>query len=81
MGTLFEQKPRKEQLPTPGYNIVLAANELSDMFGISFREALRCIEIDHRINDYDVKDEQLQGIGELFQQLIEVLEYGKNFSD
>ncbi|HFI0113172.1 TPA: hypothetical protein ACGO7C_000264 [Streptococcus suis] len=80
MGTLFEQRPRFEQLPTPGYRIVLMANELTDMFGISFEEALKCIELDHKINDYDVKDEQLAGFGKLLRDYLEVEQY-ENTSD
>lgn len=72
MGTLFEQRPRFEQLSTPGYRIVLMANELNDLFGISFKEALKCIELDHKINDYDVKDEQLAEFGELLKDYLEV---------
>lgn len=75
MGTLFEQRPRIEQLSTPGYRIVLMANELTDMFGISFEEALKCIELDHKINDYDVKDEQLAGFGKLLRDYLEVKHY------
>ena len=75
MGTLFEQRPRIEQLPTPGYRIVLIANELAGMFGISFVEALKCIELDHKINDYDVKDEQLAGFGKLLRDYLEVKQY------
>lgn len=48
------------------------ANELTDLFGISFKEALKCIELDHKINDYDVKDEQLAGFGELLRDYLEV---------
>ncbi|WP_201346450.1 hypothetical protein [Streptococcus suis] len=71
MGTLFEQRPRFEQLSTPGYRIALMANELTDLFGISFKEALKCIELDHKINDYDVKDGQLAGFGELLRDYLE----------
>lgn len=80
MGTLFEKMPRFEQLSTPGYRIVLMANELTDLFGIIFKEALKCIELDHKINDYDIKDEQLAGFGELLRDYLEVKQ-NENTSD
>lgn len=74
MGTLFEQRPRWERMKEPGYSVFIAAEHLSGQYGISFENALKCIELDFKIDDYDSKDEQLAGFGELLEQLVEVLE-------
>lgn len=74
MGTLFEQKPRVFKNANPGDYMVCHAQVLVDQYGITFDQALRCIELEFRIDDYDVRDEQLAGFGELMQDFIMVLE-------
>ena len=81
MGTLFDQKPRVENIKEPGYRIVLYALDLCDDYDfLNFSDALKCIELDFKIDDYDVRDEQMEGFGHLLENLIEVIN-DQNLSD
>ena len=72
MGTLFDQKPRTENIDLPGERIVLYARDLCDVYSfLSFEQALQCIELDFKIDNYDVRDEQLAGFGELLERYID----------
>lgn len=70
MGTLFDQKPRgnyltKEVFISKGQLIKEVAKEL----GINFSEAIELYLAVASINDYDIKDEQLMGFGNLLMEL------------
>lgn len=81
MGTLFDQKPRVNNIDFPGERIVLYARNLRDVYSfLTFEQALQCIELDFKIDDYDVKDEQIEGFGHLLENLIEVIN-DQNSSD
>ena len=79
MGTLFEQKPREtylscEAIVAKGEMVKEIANKLH----ISFSEALELYLAVAKINDYDVKDEQLAGFGDILNELIRVImDYNK----
>lgn len=71
MGTLFDQKPRVENIKEPGYRIVLYALDLCDDYDfLNFSDASKCIELDFKIDNYDVRDEQLAGFGKLLERYI-----------
>ena len=72
MGTIHKQQPRceylsKEKLEGVGEMIRLLAERLE----ISFSDALNLYSTVAKVNDYDVKDEQLSDIGKLLEQLID----------
>lgn len=62
------------QKHTPGLSIANAAKELSELCDITFSEAVKCIELDFKIDDYDVRDTDRAGYAELLERLIEALE-------
>lgn len=75
MGTLFEQPERLrglsiERVVSRGFEI----KRISDELNISFNEAIDLYLAIAKIDDYEVKDEQLAGFGELFRNFIEVYE-------
>lgn len=75
MGTLFKQRPRKDYLTEE----ILVSNGLkiknvADKLKISFDEAIQLYLAIAKIHDYDVKDEQLAGFGEIFLSLIDKLD-------
>ena len=71
MGTLFHQNPRSENIECPGERIVSYACRLCDMYSfLTFPQALQCIESDFKIDNYDVRDEQLAGFGKLLERYI-----------
>ena len=81
MGTLFDQKPRVENIDFPGERIVLHARNLCEVYSfLTFEQALQCIELDFKIDDYDVRDEQMEGFEHLLENLIEVIN-DQNLSD
>lgn len=74
MGTLFDQKPResylsKEVITSKGELIKEVAEELE----ISFGEAIELYLAVAKVNDYDVKDEQLAGFGDLINYLTDAI--------
>lgn len=71
MGTLFEQKERSEWIGTYSYDIAKKVKELSYDYNITNEIAFKCIELGMKIDDWDRKDEQLEGFGLLFQDLNE----------
>ena len=74
MGTLFDQKPRVNNIDFPGERIVLYARNLRDVYSfLTFEQALQCIELDFKIDNYDVRDEQLAGFGELLGRYIDTI--------
>ncbi len=75
MGTLFDQEKRvtfltQEAVVSRGNLIKAIAKEL----GISFSEAIELYLAVAKINDYDTKDEQLAGFGELLKELTEAIQ-------
>ncbi|CAM1659304.1 hypothetical protein SORA22_12320 [Streptococcus oralis] len=74
MGTLFDQKPRVENIDFPGERIVLHARNLCEVYSfLTFEQALQCIELDFKIDNYDVMDEQLAGFGELLGRYMDTI--------
>lgn len=76
MGTLFNQIPRQERLGTS--RVVAVGREVEEIakeLGITFNEAITLYLAVAKIDDYDTKDEQLAGLGELVQTLIEKVQY------
>lgn len=81
MGTLFDQNIRTENIKEPGYRIVSYALDLCNNYSfLKFSDALKCIELDFKIDDYDIRDEQMGGLGHLLENLIEVIN-DKNLSN
>lgn len=74
MGTLFNQSPREERL-TKGRIVAIGTDikGIAEELDISFNDALNLYLAIAKIGDYDTKDEQLAGFGELLQSLIENL--------
>ena len=73
MGTLFDQPPRMERLKEDsiialGISIQNIAGELD----ITFGEATDLYLAAAKIADYDTKDEQMAGFGELVRELVDV---------
>ncbi|WP_342566698.1 hypothetical protein MKY09_11555 [Psychrobacillus sp. FSL K6-4046] len=74
MGTLFEQIPRHDRLDKSRIvTIGKEVKEIGEELGISFDNALNLYLAVAKISDYDTKDEQLAGFGELLQNLINQL--------
>ncbi len=74
MGTLFDQTPRVENIDFPGERIVLHARNLCEVYSfLTFEQALQCIELDFKIDNYDVMDEQLAGFGELLGRYMDTI--------
>lgn len=72
MGTLFNQPTRMESLEerrviSIGETVKTIAKELD----ISFKDALDLYMAVAKIHEYDTKDEQLAGFGELLKELSE----------
>lgn len=75
MGTLFNQQPRRDHLSVEGVisfgkDMQIIAEELN----ISTSEALELYLAIAKINDYDTKDEQLSGFGDILQSLVQAIE-------
>lgn len=78
MGTLYDQMPReqrlnKERVEGVGEKI----KSISESLKISFSDALNLYLAVAKIDDYDTKDEQLSGFGELLDNLIDALRHNK----
>lgn len=74
MGTLFDQEARTKNIKEPGHRIVLYALDLCDNYDfLTFQQALQCVELDFKIDNYDIKDEQLAGFGELLERYIDTI--------
>ncbi|MDB1687490.1 hypothetical protein [Enterococcus casseliflavus] len=79
MGTLFDQQPRRDYLSVDrvisfGEDMQEIAKELN----ISLSEAVELYLAVAKINDYDTKDEQLSGFGEILQSLVQAIENKDN---
>lgn len=74
MGTLFNQLPRMERL-TESQIIAIGSSikEISKELDITFNDALNLYLAVAKIHDYDTKDEQLAGFGELLKEISECL--------
>ena len=70
MGTLTEQTYRIKQSFDNTYPICNEINDLMKTFDLTFEQALEVVKLSVTICDYDVKDEQLAGIGELLQDFV-----------
>ena len=76
MGTLFSQRARqsgltKNKLISEGEKIKEVSNELS----ISFKEGVELYLAKAKIDDYDAKDEQLAGFGEILRKINKSLKH------
>lgn len=75
MGTVFNQEPRfcEDRRGYIYYNackIAEMTKKISKDNKITYMEALESIKLGYAIIDDDVKDEQIQGIAELFRDLV-----------
>ncbi|EMF0307642.1 hypothetical protein [Enterococcus hirae] len=79
MGTLFNQQPRRDHLSAEG---VIAfgkdMQKIAKELNISISEAVELYLATAKINDYDTKDEQLSGFGEILQSLVQAIEFKGN---
>ncbi len=79
LGTLFNQQPRRDHLSVDG---VIAFGEdmkkIAKELNISISEAVELYLATAKINDYDTKDEQLSGFGEILQSLVQAIEVKGN---
>ena len=74
MGTLFNQDSRMEHLKND--RIISIGNRIKNIaeeLDVSFNDAINLYLAVAKIDDYDVKDEQLMGFGELLKDLVECL--------
>ncbi|PFS66414.1 hypothetical protein [Bacillus thuringiensis] len=71
MGTLFNQKPRMEYFHSFGVNFINTVKNLAEKNDLTIEETCRILELTMKIDDYDRKDEQLAGIGELIKEMNE----------
>ena len=74
MGTLFNQDSRMEHLKND--RIISIGNrikKIAEELDISFNDAINLYLAVAKIDDYDAKDEQLMGFGELLKDLVECL--------
>lgn len=78
MGNLFNQLQRMEKLnkydpPMSLVHVGILVEELlrlTDEYKIEERTAIEILKLSVKITDYDIKDEQLAGFGELLEQFI-----------
>lgn len=71
MGTLFNQRPRMEYFHSFGVNFINTVKNLAEKNDLTIEETCRILELTMKIDDYDRKDEQLAGIGELIKEMNE----------
>lgn len=72
MGTLLNQTPRMDRLTVERIIAVgRDIKEVSKILAISFTEAQNLYLAVAKIDDYDTKDEQLMGLGELLTEFLE----------
>ncbi len=69
MGTLFNQQPRMEYFHSYGVKFIGTVKELAKKNNLTIEETCRILELTMKIDDYDRKDEQLAGIGELIKEM------------
>ncbi len=76
MGTLFEQQPRMEKNYPLNYadDIAKKIVDIQNEYDLSEFSATEAVRMSINIHDYDVKDEQLAGLGELLLRFIEHFE-------
>lgn len=75
MGTLTDQRPRMETSFSETYAICNEIEYVMASYGFTFEQAIEVVKLSVQITDYDVKDEQLAGFGELLQQVVDALQY------
>lgn len=88
MGTLFNQEPRSRHCTfgwkeESGFDEVYnSIKEKQKKYGLSFDQALEVAKLSEEIrradcglDDLDAKDEQIAGIGEIFQDLVNVIRH------
>lgn len=72
MGTLTNQTPRADRLTSSRVvSIGMNVRDVSRVLEISFKDALDLCSFIAQMDEYDTKDEQLAGLGELLKELIE----------
>ncbi|RXZ05357.1 hypothetical protein BACERE00183_00097 [Bacillus cereus] len=71
MGTLFNQQPRMEYFHSYGVKFIGTVKELAEKNNLTIEETCRILELTMKIDDYDRKDEQLAGFGDLMMQMNE----------
>lgn len=71
MGTLFKQEPRMEYFFDYAVKHLDTVKNLAKEHNLTIEETCRILELSMKIDDYDRKDEQLAGFGNLMKQLIE----------
>ncbi len=82
MGTLFNQQPRMEYFHSFGVNFINTVKDLAEKNNLTIEETCRILELTMKIDDYDRKDEQLAGIGELIKEMNEqIMGLGEGLSD
>lgn len=79
MGTLFNQRPRQESIESYARSITCIADDLWPKQKEPYTPdqiiaAAKVAEVALKLQSADVFDEQLAGFGELFKELISVLE-------
>lgn len=74
MGTLTDQNiPRIESSFSGVYEICKEVSDVMYIYDLTFEQVLEVVKLSVQIRDYDVKDEQLAGFGEIMQQLLDIL--------
>lgn len=73
MGTLFNQQERSKYAFSKADSICAEAKRLMDEHGVSEAAAMKALELSITINDFDTKDEQLAGFGEIARDLVGAL--------
>ncbi|WP_243081199.1 hypothetical protein [Streptococcus dysgalactiae] len=78
MPTLFKQPPRMEKNYPLNYadDIAQKIVDIQNEYDLSEFSATEAVRMSIDIHDYDVKDEQLAGLGELLLRLVEQFERG-----
>lgn len=74
MGTLFEQPPRWKRALDYTEEILINVKRLEQEFNLKQETVIKAIELSIKINDHDVKDEQLAGFGQLFEEANNIAE-------
>ncbi|EMF0288248.1 hypothetical protein KGC99_002147 [Enterococcus hirae] len=79
MGTLFNQQPRRDHLSVEGViDFGKDMQKIAKELNISISEAVELYLATAKINDYDTKDEQLSGFGEILNSLVQAIEVKGN---
>ena len=73
LGTLFNQQERSKTAFGMADSICAEAKRLMQDHGVSEAAAMKALELSITIHDYDTKDEQLAGFGEIARDLVGAL--------